>query len=47
MEIDASVAVVQEMGRRVGMPTPMIDTVPALTKLRAEMAALEATAAAA
>ncbi len=39
MEIDALVATVAEMGRLVGVPTPTIDTVLALVKLRARIAA--------
>jgi 2-dehydropantoate 2-reductase len=35
MEIDALVTAVQEMGRLVGVPTPTIDTVLALVRLRA------------
>lgn len=38
MEIDALVGSVQEMGRLVGVPTPTIDTVLGLVKLRARMA---------
>ncbi len=38
MEIDALVAAVAEMGRLVSVPTPMIDVVLALVKLRARLA---------
>ena len=38
MEIDALVGSVQELGRLVGVPTPTIDTVLALVKLRGRMA---------
>jgi 2-dehydropantoate 2-reductase len=38
MEIDAVVTAVQEMGRLVGVPTPTIDTVLALVRLRARTA---------
>ena len=38
MEIDALVAAVQEMGRLVGVPTPTIDVVLALVRLRARTA---------
>jgi len=38
MEIDALVASVQEMGRLVGVPTPTIDTVLGLVRLRARVA---------
>jgi len=38
MEIDALVTAVQEMGRRVEVPTPTIDTVLALVRLRARVA---------
>jgi 2-dehydropantoate 2-reductase len=38
MEIDALVTAVQEMGRLVGVPTPTIDTVLALVRLRARTA---------
>ncbi len=38
MEIDALVGSVQEMGRLVGIPTPTIDTVLGLVRLRARMA---------
>jgi 2-dehydropantoate 2-reductase len=38
MEIDALVAAVQEMGRLVDVPTPTIDTVLALVRLRARAA---------
>ena len=40
MEIDALVGSVQELGRITGTPTPTIDTVLALTKLRARTAGL-------
>jgi 2-dehydropantoate 2-reductase len=40
MEIDALVTSVQELGQRVGLPTPTIDTVLALTRQRAAMAGL-------
>lgn len=38
MEIDALVGSVQEMGRLVGIPTPTIDTVLGLVRLRARVA---------
>ncbi len=38
MEIDAMVSVVQELGRLTGLPTPTIDTVLGLVKLRARTA---------
>ncbi|GBD44007.1 hypothetical protein HRbin40_01490 [bacterium HR40] len=38
MEIDALVGAVQELGRIVGVPTPTIDTVLALVRLRARIA---------
>lgn len=38
MEIDALAGSVQEMGRLVGIPTPTIDTVLGLVRLRARMA---------
>jgi 2-dehydropantoate 2-reductase len=38
MEIDALVASVSELGRLVGVPTPTLDTVLALVKLRAGLA---------
>jgi 2-dehydropantoate 2-reductase len=38
LELDALVTVVQEMGRMVGLPTPTIETVLALTRLRARTA---------
>lgn len=38
MEIDALVTAVQDMGRLVGAPTPTIDTVLALVRLRAQLA---------
>ncbi len=38
MEIDALVTVVQELGRLVGVPTPTIDTVLGLVRLRARIA---------
>ena len=38
MEIDALVTAVQEMGRLVEVPTPTIDTVLALVRLRARVA---------
>ena len=38
MEIDALVAAVQELGRIVGLPTPTIDMVLALVRLRARSA---------
>ena len=38
MEIDALVTAVQEMGRLVDVPTPAIDIVLALVRLRARMA---------
>ncbi|WP_137700653.1 2-dehydropantoate 2-reductase [Marimonas lutisalis] len=40
MEIDALVASVQEVGELTGTPTPTIDTVLALIRLRAKMAGL-------
>ena len=40
MEIDALVASVQELGRVTGVPTPTIDTVLGLIRLRARTAAL-------
>lgn len=40
MEIDALVTSVQELGRLTQTPTPTIDTVAALTKLRAKVAGL-------
>lgn len=40
MEIDALVTSVQELGRRVGMPTPTIDVVLALVRQRARVAGL-------
>jgi 2-dehydropantoate 2-reductase len=40
LEIDALVTSVQELGRRVGIPTPTIDTVLALVRLRAKSAGL-------
>jgi 2-dehydropantoate 2-reductase len=40
MEIDALVAAVAELGRLTGMPTPGIDTVLALVRLRARVAGL-------
>lgn len=40
MEIDALVASVQELGRVTGVPTPTIDTVLGLTRLRARTAGL-------
>ena len=41
MEIDALVASVQELGRLTGMPTPTVDTVLALVRLRARAAGLD------
>ena len=38
MEVDAIVGAVSEMGRMVGVETPLVDTVYALTRLRAELA---------
>lgn len=38
MEIDAMVSVIQELGRLTGLPTPTIDTVLGLVKLRARTA---------
>ena len=38
MEIDALVSTVAEMGRLVDVPTPTIDVVLSLVRLRAEMA---------
>ena len=40
MEIDALVTSVQEIGRRVGVPTPTVDTVLALARQRARVAGL-------
>jgi 2-dehydropantoate 2-reductase len=40
MEIDALVSSVQELGRVTGIPTPTIDTVLALIRLRARSAGL-------
>ena len=40
MEIDALVAVIQEMGQVTGVATPTIDTVLALVRQRARMAGL-------
>jgi 2-dehydropantoate 2-reductase len=40
MEIDALVTSVQELGRRVGIPTPTIDAVLALVRQRARVASL-------
>ena len=40
MEIDALVASVQELGRLTGKPTPTIDTVLGLIRLRAKVAGL-------
>ncbi len=40
MEIDALIGSVQELGRITGLPTPTIDTVLALTTLRARVAGL-------
>jgi len=40
MEIDALVAVIQEMGQLTGTPTPTIDTVLALVRQRAKIAGL-------
>ncbi len=40
MEIDALVGSVQELGRLTGTPTPTIDTVLALVRLRARVAGL-------
>ena len=40
MEIDALVSSVQELGRITDVPTPTIDTVLALVKLRAKEAKL-------
>jgi 2-dehydropantoate 2-reductase len=40
MEIDALVASVQELGALVGVPTPTIDTVLSLVRLRARVAGL-------
>jgi len=40
MEIDALVAVIQEMGHLTGTPTPTIDTVLALVRQRAKIAGL-------
>lgn len=35
LEIDSMVGAVSELGRRVGVPTPMLDAIGALTRLRA------------
>jgi 2-dehydropantoate 2-reductase len=43
MEIDAIVTSVQEIGRRVGVPTPTVDTVLALARQRARVAGLYGT----
>jgi 2-dehydropantoate 2-reductase len=40
MEIDPLVTVVQELGRKVDLPTPTIDTVLALVQQRARIAGL-------
>jgi 2-dehydropantoate 2-reductase len=40
MEIDALVGSVQELGRITGVPTPAIDTVLALVRLRGRVAGL-------
>jgi 2-dehydropantoate 2-reductase len=40
MEIDALVAVIQEMGQLTQTPTPTIDTVLALVRQRAKIAGL-------
>jgi 2-dehydropantoate 2-reductase len=40
MEIDALVTSVQDLGRRVGVPTPTIDTVLALVRQCAKLAGL-------
>ena len=40
MEIDALVAVIQEMGQLTGVPTPTLDTVLALVRQRAKVAGL-------
>jgi 2-dehydropantoate 2-reductase len=40
LEIDALVTSVQELGQRVGLPIPTIDTVLALTRQRATVAGL-------
>ena len=40
LEIDAIVTAVQELGRKVGVPTPHIDTVLALVRQRARVAGL-------
>jgi 2-dehydropantoate 2-reductase len=40
MEIDALVTAVQELGRLTDTPTPTIDTVLALVRLRARVAGL-------
>ena len=40
MEIDALVTAVQELGRLTGTPTPTIDAVLALVRLRARTAGL-------
>ena len=36
MEVDALVGVISELGRATGVPTPIVDTVCALTRLRAK-----------
>ncbi len=43
LELDALVATVSEMGRLVGVPTPTIDVVLALVRLRARVGGLEPT----
>ena len=43
MEVDALVGSVQELGRITGTPTPTIDTVLALIKLRGKTAGLYPT----
>ena len=40
MEIDSLCTSVQELGVRVGVPTPTIDTVLALVRQRAKLAGL-------
>jgi len=40
LEIDATVTAVQELGRKVGVPTPHIDAVLALVRQRARVAGL-------
>jgi 2-dehydropantoate 2-reductase len=41
MEVEPLVGVVQELGRRVGLPTPAIDVVLALLRQRARRETLQ------